>query len=285
MANIKIVKNTDSEYSKLLKKIKRPPELLYCLGDTVLFNSPCIAVVGTRKPTEYGKWCTYNIVKSLVMRGHTIVSGMASGIDEMAHRTALELGGKTIAVMGTGIDGCYPARNKALKRRIEQDGLVISEDGENVKPRRYSFPIRNRIIAGLSEATIVVQAGVYSGSLITAQLAMEEGRQVYAVPGDIDKVMSIGCNKLIADGAIIITVPDDVAFLEKTNGDNEVVIDLESLSEVERKIYELVKREGEMSFEKIARLTKTGVSKVMSVITEMEIKGLITTSLGRVFIP
>ena len=170
-------------------------------------------------------------------------------------------------------------------RRIEQDGLVISEDGENVKPRRYSFPIRNRIIAGLSEATIVVQAGVYSGSLITAQLAMEEGRQVYAVPGDIDKVMSIGCNKLIADGAIIITVPDDVAFLEKTNGDNEVVIDLESLSEVERKIYELVKREGEMSFEKIARLTKTGVSKVMSVITEMEIKGLITTSLGRVFIP
>ena len=219
------------------------------------------------------------------MRGHTIVSGMASGIDEMAHRTALELGGKTIAVMGTGIDGCYPARNKALKRRIEQDGLVISEDGENVKPRRYGFPIRNRIIAGLSEATIVVQAGVYSGSLITAQLAMEEGRQVYAVPGDIDKVMSIGCNKLIADGAIIITVPDDVAFLEKTNGDNEVVIDLESLSEVERKIYELVKREGEMSFEKIARLTKTGVSKVMSVITEMEIKGLITTSLGRVFIP
>lgn len=285
MANIKIVKNTDSEYSKLLKKIKRPPELLYCLGDTALFNSPCIAVVGTRNPTEYGKWCTYNIVKSLVMRGHTIVSGMASGIDEMAHRTALELGGKTIAVMGTGIDGCYPARNKALKRRIEQDGLVISEDGENVKPRRYSFPIRNRIIAGLSEATIVVQAGVYSGSLITAQLAMEEGRQVYAVPGDIDKVMSIGCNKLIADGAIIITVPDDVAFLEKTNGDNEVVIDLESLSEVERKIYELVKREGEMSFEKIARLTKTGVSKVMSVITEMEIKGLITTSLGRVFIP
>ena len=203
----------------------------------------------------------------------------------MAYRTALELGGKTIAVMGTGIDGCYPARNKALKRRIEQDGLVISEDGENVKPRKYSFPIRNRIIAGLSEATIVIQAGVYSGSLITAQLAMEEGRQVYALPGDIDKVMSIGCNKLIADGAIIITVPDDVAFLEKTSYDNEVIIDLEGLSEVERKLYELVKREGEMSFDKIARLTKTSVSKVISVITEMEIKGLITTSLGRVFIP
>ncbi len=195
----------DRDYPRLLSEIPSAPAVLYYCGQPVAAENrgdiPAIAIVGTRTPSEYGKRWTRKIATLLASKGFTIVSGMAQGVDTAAHHACLEAGGRTIAVVGTGVDVVYPPQNQALAAEIEQQGLIISEYRAGTPPDRGHFPARNRIIAGLSRATIVIEAPAKSGALITAHQANDFGRDVYALPGSIDNENSIGCLELIVRGA------------------------------------------------------------------------------------
>ena len=196
----------DKYYPNKLKSIYDPPELLYCLGDIRLLNEPSIAIVGTRNASNYGKRIAYNLSQELSKRGVTIISGLASGIDSYAHEGAFKNVGKTIAVLGSGIDVIYPKENEDLyKSIIKNGGLIVSEFPLGTKPEKDNFPKRNRIISGLSDGVVVVEAKKKSGALITADLALEQGRSVFAVPGNIDSQNSEGTNNLIKEGAVPVT--------------------------------------------------------------------------------
>jgi DNA processing protein len=198
----------DPEYPQLLREIPTPPPLLYYRGEIDLQENsgqkPLVGIVGTRQPTEYGiKW-TRQISTALVKNGFTVVSGMAKGIDTESHSAALKAGGRTIAVMGTGVDVIYPYKNRDLYQQILKSGIVISEYPAKTPPNPTHFPRRNRIIAGLSRAVLVMEAPLKSGALITATYANEFSRDVYALPGRIDDQPSQGCLKLISQGAGLI---------------------------------------------------------------------------------
>ena len=190
----------DDIYPQCLKEISNPPIKLYYKGDLELLKEErIIGVVGTRNPSSYGKLSCECMVKKMTEANITVVSGFAKGIDSIAHKTSLLTGGKTIAVIASGLDIIYPASNLSLYREIEEKGLIISEYEEGIKPFKSNFPQRNRIIAGLSKGIIVVESKNRGGSLITADLALEFNRDVYAVPGDIFSEYSKGCNNLIRD--------------------------------------------------------------------------------------
>lgn len=198
----------DTEYPQLLREIPTPPPILYYRGEVDLQENsgqkPLVGIVGTRQPTEYGiKW-TRQISTALAKNGFTVVSGMAEGIDSESHTAALKAGGRTIAVVGTGVDVIYPQKNRDLYKQILTSGIIISEYAAKTAPNRTHFPRRNRIIAGLSRAVLVMEAGIKSGALITATYANEFGRDVYALPGRIDDYPSQGCLKLISQGAGLI---------------------------------------------------------------------------------
>lgn len=198
----------DLEYPQLLREIPTPPPVLYYRGEIDLQENsgekPLVSIVGTRKPTEYGiKW-TRQISTALAKNGFTVVSGMAEGIDTESHTAAIKAGGRTIAVVGTGVDVIYPLKNKDLYQQILKSGIVISEYPTKTAPNRTHFPRRNRIIAGLSRAVLVIEAGTKSGALITATYANEFCRDVYALPGRVDDEPSQGCLKLISQGAGLI---------------------------------------------------------------------------------
>jgi DNA processing protein len=268
-------------YPELLAQITSPPKRLYYMGDISLLSLPCVAVVGARQATEYGKWAAMKLAKRLSDHGVVVVSGMAEGIDAFAHQGALEGRTPTVAVMGAGIDVCYPRVHKKLREQIAQKGLILSELAPGVHPTRYTFPLRNRIISGLSHATVVAEAGLASGSLITADLAVTQGREVYAVPGNINRKMSIGCNKLIRDGA------RPLAFLDDVLTDMGIRTDIgASIAEVlggdERLIYEAVCARGELSVDEAAFAVKKPVSLVAAVVTVLEMKGLLAFDHGRI---
>lgn len=198
----------DPEYPQLLREIPTPPPLLYYRGEIDLQENsgqkPLVGIVGTRQPTEYGiKW-TRQISTALAKNGFTVVSGMAEGIDTESHSAAMKAGGRTIAVVGTGVDVIYPHKNRDLYQQILKSGIVISEYPAKTPPNRTHFPRRNRIIAGLSRAVLVMEAPLKSGALITATYANEFNRDVYALPGKIDDQPSQGCLKLISQGAGLI---------------------------------------------------------------------------------
>lgn len=199
----------DAEYPQLLREIPTPPAILYYRGEVDLQENsgkkPLVGIVGTRKPTEYGiKW-TRQISTALAKNGFTVVSGMAEGIDTESHTAAMKAGGRTIAVVGTGVDVIYPVKNKDLYQQILKSGIIISEYPAKTTPNRTHFPRRNRIIAGLSRAILVMEAGAKSGALITANYANEFCRDVYALPGRVDDEPSQGCLKLISQGAGLIS--------------------------------------------------------------------------------
>lgn len=187
-----------------------PPPLLFALGDLSLLRRPAIAVVGSRRHTEYGAEATRRIASELAVAGVVVASGLAHGIDRIAHESALASGGATFAVIGSGIDVEYPAANADLQRRIAREGLLLSEflPGQPALP--HHFPKRNRLLAALSRGTVVVEAAAASGSLITAEHALEMGREVFAVPGPIGRSTSEGTNRLIRDGACVVTAPEDI---------------------------------------------------------------------------
>jgi DNA processing protein len=201
----------DPAYPPQLLHNPDPPLLLYLQGDAALLASPCLAIVGSRKPTAQGIDHAQRFAHDLALQGWTIVSGLATGIDGAAHRGALDAGGRTIAVVGTGLDRVYPPSHRDLAHRIAQTGLLVSELCLGTPPLAPNFPQRNRIIAGLSRGTLVVEAALRSGSLITARLASEGGREVMAIPGSILSAQSAGCHALIRQGAALVTSPEQVA--------------------------------------------------------------------------
>ena len=198
------------QYPKLLAEIEDPPPLLYVKGEVTKSDELAVAIVGTRRCSAYGENVAQELAASLARRGFTIVSGLAVGIDTAAHRGALRAGGRTIGVMACGIDVDYPKSNAELREEIANSGAVVSEMHLGTTPRREIFPQRNRIVSGLALGTIVVEAPVKSGALITANLALDQGREVFAVPGDINSPNSRGCHALIKDGAQLVGSAEDV---------------------------------------------------------------------------
>ncbi len=208
---IKIITLDDDTYPRLLKQIYDPPRRLYILGDLKAEEKYPLAVVGTRNASDYGKRTTNYFVDALSRAGLTIISGLALGIDGLAHQATLGVKGKTIAVLGSGLNVVYPSAHKKLFQQIiEAGGAVISEYPPETKPNKQSFPARNRIIAGLSLGVLVIEAPEKSGALITARAALEQGREVFAIPGDIYSRNSAGTNKLIEMGAKPVTKPEDI---------------------------------------------------------------------------
>ncbi len=200
----------DPRYPRALAGIGDPPPVLYVLGDPEVLNLPGLAVVGTRHPTPSGREMAYDFARHLGGAGLVIASGLALGIDGAAHEGALAGGGITFAVAGTGLDRIYPARHADLARRIADEGALVSELPIGTRPSREAFPRRNRILAGVSVGTLVVEAAVRSGSLITARLALEQGREVFAIPGSIHNPVARGCHRLIRQGAKLVETGDDV---------------------------------------------------------------------------
>ncbi|HVE78524.1 MAG TPA: DNA-processing protein DprA [Gemmatimonadaceae bacterium] len=203
----------DAEYPEVLADLPDPPPVLFAMGDRGALAGPAVAVVGTRRATAYGLRAARELGRSLARAGATVVSGMAVGIDAAAHEGALEAGGHTVAVLGTGVDVAYPAAHRGLHARIRRAGLLLSELFPGDKAGPASFPRRNRIIAALGRATIVVEAGSRSGALITAAHALEIGRTVAAVPGPIDVPQASGSNELLRDGAAVIAAVADALSL------------------------------------------------------------------------
>lgn len=200
----------DDNFPQQLRHIPDPPLSLFYQGDIDLLHLPAIGVVGSRKPTPYGRACCAHLVKELAAAGLVIVSGMAYGIDGEAHQAALKAGGKTIGVLGCGIDQVYPERHRALYKKVESQGLLLSEHPPGTPPVPGLFPERNRIISGLSLGVLVIEAAEKSGSLITADCALEQGRDVFAVPGTIFSSVSAGPHNLIKQGAKLVTTSEDV---------------------------------------------------------------------------
>ena len=209
-AGVAVIPYQDPRYPARLKEVFDPPILLYALGRAELLQEDTFAVVGTRRPTAYGRQTAEKLSRDLVQAGLTHVSGMARGIDACSHRGALDAGGATIAVLGTGVDVPYPRDNRKLYDEIAERGLVLSEFPMGQTPFPQNFPIRNRIISGMSMGVLVIEGAQYSGSLITARLALEQGREVLAVPGAITSKQSWGPNLLIKDGAKLVQEASDV---------------------------------------------------------------------------
>jgi len=272
----------DPLYPTMLSLIPGAPERLYYSGDLATLKLPMIAIVGSRKSTDYGRWAAYTIAKRLSDHGVCVVSGMAEGIDTWAHKGALAGGTPTIAVLGEGLNYCFPESNNGLKKAIEKSGLLLSEYEDGVHATKYTFPARNRIISGLSSATVVVEAGFSSGALITAEHAADQGREVYAVPGNINRLSSVGCNKLILDGARPLVFIDDILANFKIETD---LVDSYSklLSAEEKRVAEIVRLHGEISIDRLAVEAGMPIGALTSTVTLLEIKGALTTGAGKVF--
>lgn len=276
---MEVIEINDEEYPKLLKTIKDPPQRLYCEGDTGLLNRVSVSVVGSRKATGYGLRVAENTAGILSGSGICVVSGLAFGIDCAAHKGALEGRGKTIAVLGSSIDMEKTEKKKALFRKIKETGLVISEYPPKTPATRYSFPRRNRIISGLSVATVVVEAGLYSGSLITAELAEEQGRDVYAVPGNVDSVTSMGTNRLIKDGASILLNPYDIcqeAGIQRRY--------TQVLGHEEQKIADILADGREHTVAEIASVSGFSREQVKGITGVLVMKGMACMHSGKIFI-
>lgn len=275
LGGIKTVTLADKDYPDLLKQNEVcPPPLLYYKGDLSVTAKPCVAIVGTRACSRYGKEIAEKIACSLAEAGVTVVSGLATGIDGYAHAECMRSGGKTVAVLGSGLNYIYPASHASLAQDIEFNGALITEYQPDFAPTRYSFPERNRIISGLCKGIVVVEASQKSGALITAEYAAEQNREVFAVPGNVTSSKSVGTNRLIKEGAHIVTQADDILEelgLKATKKQDSPVLMLDFY---EQKIYNLL-QEGEKTFDEIVEIARIKPSQVNSTLTGMEIKGLV----------
>ncbi len=272
-----------TEYPSRLKEIPDPPKTLYLRGNLDLLKSKAVSIVGSRRSTDYGKWSARKLAERMVQNNVTVISGMALGIDSYAHRAALDEGGDTIAILGNGVDICYPKSNSGLYKDILKKGLIVSEMEDGEMPRKYSFPLRNRIISGLGQVTVIVEAGLKSGSLITADRAGDQGRTVFAVPGNINRNTSFGCNKLIADGANIMISFDDVLRemgMEFSCREHEY----KDVSQLEKRIIGKLRSHGEMTVDDLCEKAGLSVSQITGLVTVLEIKGHVQTAYGKIFI-
>lgn len=276
----------DAAYPKLLKEIPNPPMLLYIKGQLLDADEMAIAVVGTRKLSSYGRQVTQDLVSDLVKAKLTIVSGLALGIDATAHQTALQAGGRTIAVLACGLNMIYPAANRSIAQKIlEEKGAILSELPLNTPPLKHHFPYRNRIISGLSLGTIVVEAATDSGALITANHALEQNRQVFAVPGSIYNPVSAGPNKLIKMGARSVTSVSDIleelnlANLTQELATSEILGD----NEEEQTVLAVISREPK-HFDELVRSLDLPSSKFAATLTLLEMKGKVKNIGGNQYV-
>jgi len=278
----KIIPFFSSDYPRLLQEIPDFPVVLYCRGSLALFKDKYpVAVVGARRATPYGLSYTRKVARHLAEAGATVISGLALGIDAEAHRGALEADGKTIAVLGTAIDEIYPTAHINLAAEIiKKGGLIVSEYPPGYPTYRVNFPFRNRIIAGLSRATLVTEAAEKSGALITARLAADYNREVFALPADPEKISHRGTNQLIQSGAHCALAADDILKmlgLEKSSPKRKA-----SLGKEEQAILEVVSS-GERSFDKIAAGAKIDAAHLNSILLQLEIKGLMKNVRGEYY--
>ena len=271
------------EYPEHLKSIPDAPEKLYYSGDIGLIEHPLIAIVGTRRCSPYGRWAAEKISEKIARCGVSVVSGMASGIDTAAHRGCIKGGMPTIAVLGTGVDICFPASNRQLYERIAAEGLLISEYPPGEGGRPAYFPQRNRIISGLSKSVIVVEGAPRSGSMITARLALEQGRDVFAVPGNIDQPNSLGVNKLIADGAYPILELESVCEVLGIGVTEKQKI-IRTLSEEEIMLLGFISEQPGVTIEYAAFKTGFDYLTASTLASGLELKGLVSLRGQRVFL-
>lgn len=278
----------DSAYPELLYEIPDPPPVLYYRGQVDLLTDcqtvPGIGIVGTRSPTEYGKRWTRRLTKTLTRAGFVIISGLAAGIDREAHQSCLEAKGQTIAVLGTGVDVVYPYRNRDLHRAITQTGLLLSEYPPGTQPERMYFPRRNRIIAGLSRAVLVTEAPRKSGALITAQLANDYGRDVFALPGSLDNPSCYGCLDILSQGAQMILREDT---LVEALGTIPMAVpaapQLELLPDIAPQllaVWQAVTIEARSLDAIVQQVSEQSTGDILSALTQLELMGLISSQPG-----
>ena len=286
---VTLVTFLDENYSFNLLNIYDPPPFLYVKGEFKKEDKIAVAIVGSRFASHYGKLVTERISQDLALEGVTVVSGMARGIDTSAHRGALSVKGRTIAVLGCGIDINYPAENKKLREEIASNGALVSEFNMSTPPASSHFPVRNRIISGLSLGVVVIEASHRSGSLITARLALEQGRDVFAVPGSVDSLRSRGTHKLIKEGAKLVEDAQDVVIelLPQIRGSSQLA-DVqqdrgEFVSEEARSILELLEH-SQLQIDKIITGTGLSSSQVSTTLLDLELNGLIRQLPGKVFV-
>jgi DNA processing protein len=264
------------DYPELLRQIPDPPPVLFVKGELTPADEWAVAMVGTRKATAYGKEVARQLSGALARNHVTVVSGMARGIDGTAHRAALEAGGRTVAVLGCGVDRVYPPEHRQLARDIAENGALISDYPLGTRPEGKNFPPRNRIISGLSRGVIVVEAGLRSGALITADFAADQGRDVFAVPGNIYSPGSKGCNRLLRDGASIVTEVRDVLEMLHLDQLAEKQVARAVLPEnaTEATIFEQLSHEP-CHVDELARAIELPIEEINSTLVMMELKGMV----------
>ena len=300
-ADCELIAYDNEAYPPLLKQIPDAPLLLYVKGDVKVLSQYAVAVVGSRRPSAYGSSVAHRLAHDLAQRQMVVVSGLARGVDSAAHRGALEAKGKTVAVMGSGIDVMYPRENKKLADEIAKSGAVISEFPLGTGPTPENFPIRNRIISGLSLGVVVVEAAEYSGSLITARLALEQNREVFAVPGNITSAQSFGPNHLIKQGAKLVDQWMDVIEeftaevrmqllppMETSDGEpmgaQAATLFEASLTPDQKAVFETLRADQTSFVDEIVVAAKIPHPRVLAALLELEMNGLIRQLPGKNFI-
>ena len=272
---------TDEGYPKYLSQIEQPPPVLYYLGDLTPADDLAIAIVGTRNVTQYGRQVTHDSAAYLAGNGVTIVSGLARGVDGIAHQAALDVGGRTIAVLGSGVDVIYPPEHRKMADRIASSGAIVSDYPPGTKPDGINFPPRNRIISGLSRGSIVIEAGETSGALITAKFAVEQNREVFAVPGSVLAPMSKGTNRLIVDGATPMNDPRQVLEFLKIQEQvhNIKTIAPEPPDAAEQRVL-VALGNNKVHIDELCNQLDLSMEKLTALLTMMELKGLVTRNKG-----
>ena len=291
----RIINCTEPEYPQSLLQIYDPPALLYVRGDPSILNAPSLSIVGTRRPTIYGTQVAERMGRDLAKRGLVIVSGLARGVDALAHNGATSVGGRAIGVLGTGVDVCYPKENKKLFEKVLEKGAIISELPTGSHPAPENFPVRNRIIAGMPLGVVIVEGKQYSGSLITARLAMEFGREVFGVPGNVTQEMSFAPNQLIKQGAKLVTSAEDVieelptpirsalVQAEVLESEQRNLLAADGLTPTEKKIYALLTTEQPRPIDDLVETTGLNSYEVLATLFDLEIKGIIRQLPGKLF--
>ena len=286
--DVEILTYWDADFPARLKKIYDPPAFLFYKGNTKALVQPAIGIVGTRVPSSYGKLVTERFTSELVQHNFAIISGFARGIDSIAHTTTLKNNGTTIAVLGNGIDQIYPAENKKLFNQMVEHGLILTEYPMGTNPDGGNFPKRNRIISGISVGVLIPEAGARSGALITALYAVDQDREVFAIPGPITSGKSAGVNKLINNGAKLVQGVDDILseldqllnlnFEKKTNAAKEV-----NLTGNYKVIYDLLNDEA-IHVDQLAIKASLSPAETLSALLTLELMGLIRQMAGKMFI-
>lgn len=273
---IQVILWEDENYPQLLRNIAQPPPVLYVRGSLLPEDDWAVALVGTRRMTPYGRQVTEELATLLAQNGGTVVSGMARGVDAIAHQTAIRSGGRTLAVLGCGVDRVYPPEHRALAEQIIQQGALISDYAPGTPPDAVNFPPRNRIIAGLSRAIVVIEAGETSGALITADFAAEQGREVFAVPGSIHAPQSKGPNRLIQNGARPLLNPTEVLEMLNLNRVVEQRAARKALpaDPLESQLLTLLSQEP-LHVDELGMMAELPIAQISSALAMMELKGMV----------